>query len=161
VCRIDVTPANQFPRLGGRGPEAPLPLVVSAFRRKSHQEHPCQRSKLRQCTTTATGAHGRDQTPFGRRAHAALGSTCWVGTSGPSSLGMGPPINPVRFMTIGANLTAAISEDCDCRGCCRERSVAASTHAGCRRAGIGRPRPEGRVAHVGQIPADFEQIGPR
>src|SRR5690606_8345846 len=30
---------------------------------------------------------------------AAPGSTCWVEASGPSSLGMGPPINSVRFST--------------------------------------------------------------
>ena len=46
---------------------------------------------------TATDARRRDRKPSGLRAHATLGSTCLVVPWAPSSLGMGPPTNPVRF----------------------------------------------------------------
>jgi hypothetical protein len=44
-----------------------------------------------------TDTRGRAQRPCGPRGHAARGNTCSVEASGPSSLGIGPPTNPVRF----------------------------------------------------------------
>lgn len=41
----------------------------------------------------------------GPRVHAAPANTCWVGPSGPSSLGMGPPINPVRLSVDAVRIT--------------------------------------------------------
>src|SRR6266545_5356798 len=68
-------------------PSAAAPLSCSLTSRRRIASWP-----------TGTDARGRGQTPSGRRGHATQGRTCWVGASGPSSLGMGPPINPVRFI---------------------------------------------------------------
>src|SRR4030095_13483130 len=47
---------------------------------------------------TARDALRRDHAPFGLLAPAALGSTLVVVPWGPSSLGIGPPTNPVQFI---------------------------------------------------------------
>lgn len=43
------------------------------------------------------GAGGRGRRPSERRVHVTQESTCWVWASEPSSIGMRPPTNPVRF----------------------------------------------------------------
>src|SRR5688500_16948062 len=46
---------------------------------------------------TATDARACGRRPFGRHAHVPPGNAYWGVPWGPSSLGMSPPINPVRF----------------------------------------------------------------
>jgi SAM-dependent methyltransferase len=46
---------------------------------------------------TATDTPPCVRTPFAPHAHVARGNTCSVGPWATSSLGMGPPTNPVRF----------------------------------------------------------------
>jgi hypothetical protein len=78
-----------------------LPPSRSAWRthrRSASVVHRVSRRRI-ESWPTATGARGRGQRPSARRAHVTQGHTCWVVPSGPSSLGMGPPINPVRFIS--------------------------------------------------------------
>src|SRR5262249_5817640 len=62
---------------------------------------PISRQRI-ESSPTVTGARGHGRRPSARRVHAARGSTCWVVAWAPSSLGMSPPTNPVRFMSSGA-----------------------------------------------------------
>src|SRR5262249_54365001 len=57
---------------------------------------PISRQRI-ESSPTVTGARGHGRRPSARRVHAARGSTCWVVAWAPSSLGMSPPTNPVRF----------------------------------------------------------------
>ena len=53
---------------------------------------------------TATDARRRARGPSGPRAHVPRGNTCSVVPWAPSSQGMSPPTNPVRFMRSGSSV---------------------------------------------------------